>query len=134
MLGEIHIVVRRDQRDGRPLALRRPVDALARMPADLAAWCGRRRDADELRIALRGELCVLGARGGYSLSRRLGDALLGKCLIAEPEGDAGAANERRTPVHPAHEFLREIFLSRLSAARPRAARCFRAEARPPCAR
>jgi hypothetical protein len=68
MLGEIDIVMRRDQRDARTLALRRPVQALARVSADFRARPGGRGQADELRVAGGREFRVLGARGATALT------------------------------------------------------------------
>src|SRR3546814_16139782 len=50
MFGEIDVIMRRDDRDLRPLAAFGPVNALARMPARLNARRGRRYAADELRV------------------------------------------------------------------------------------
>src|SRR5205085_808890 len=102
MLGKIDVVVCGDQRDARPLALRGPIHALAWMSADFRAWRGGGRQTDELRIALCGELCVLGARGRDRIRGRLCDALLRACLAAEAEREGRAADQRRTPVHAGH--------------------------------
>src|SRR3546814_10409636 len=50
MFGEIDVIMRRDDRDLRPLAAFGPVNVLARMPARLNARRGRRYAADELRV------------------------------------------------------------------------------------
>ena len=109
MLAEIAVVVRRDQRDARALALRRPVDALARMAADFAARRRRRRQADEARVALGGKLVMLGTRRRDCGRGRLPDAdLRARLARAEAERDAGCADERRAAVD-AHGILPNDF-------------------------